>query len=199
MNIHSDMPRPLPVESGKREAILEAALELFAERGFHGTAVPLVAERAGVGAGTLYRYFESKEALVNELFRHWKGRFAAALLHNFPGDASPRQQFHEFWRRTGRFAAEHPQGFTFLELHHHAPYLDRESRAMQERILDSIKALITRAQAQQAMKPIAPELLMATVYGAFVGLWRGSREGYLELTPKTLQATENVMWEAIRR
>ena len=64
----------------RREAILAAALELFSERGFHGTAVPLVAEKAGVGAGTLYRYFESKEALVNALYQRWKGEFLS-LIH----------------------------------------------------------------------------------------------------------------------
>jgi AcrR family transcriptional regulator len=56
----------------KRDAILAAALELFAERGFHGTSVPEIAERARVGAGTIYRYFPSKEALVNALFRAQK-------------------------------------------------------------------------------------------------------------------------------
>ncbi|MEA2752174.1 MAG: Bacterial regulatory protein tetR family, partial [Myxococcales bacterium] len=38
--------------SDKREAILDAALTLFAERGFHGTSVPDIAQLAGVGAGT---------------------------------------------------------------------------------------------------------------------------------------------------
>ena len=46
-------------ESDKSTAILEAALALFAERGYDGTPVPLIAEKAGVGAGTIYRYFES--------------------------------------------------------------------------------------------------------------------------------------------
>ena len=58
---------PEAVEA-KREAILDAALSLFAERGYHGTSVPSIAKRAGVGAGTLYRYFENKEKLVNALF-----------------------------------------------------------------------------------------------------------------------------------
>src|SRR5258707_1870489 len=98
------LPTSLPSDRGdKRERILQAALELFAERGFHGTAVPLVAARAGVGAGTLYRYFESKEALVNALFRHWKSELTRALLDGFPGDATPREQFHQFWKRMCRF------------------------------------------------------------------------------------------------
>ena len=47
--------------------------ELFTERGFHGTAMPLVAERAGVAAGTIYRYFDSKEALVDAVFQKLEG------------------------------------------------------------------------------------------------------------------------------
>src|SRR5262245_31156210 len=83
----------------KREAILSAALELFAERGFHGTAVPLVAEKAGVGAGTIYRYFESKEALVNALFQQWKEAIGSAVLTDFPFQSPVREQFHAFFSR----------------------------------------------------------------------------------------------------
>jgi AcrR family transcriptional regulator len=58
MNIHSLVnATAAPHVDDKREAILGAALELFAERGFHGTAVPQIADKAGVGAGTIYRYF----------------------------------------------------------------------------------------------------------------------------------------------
>ena len=55
----------------KHEAILDAALALFVERGYHGTAVPAIAERAGVAAGTIYHHFESKEQLVNAVFELW--------------------------------------------------------------------------------------------------------------------------------
>ncbi|MFN0246911.1 MAG: TetR/AcrR family transcriptional regulator, partial [Kofleriaceae bacterium] len=76
----------------KREAILDAALELFVERGFFGTAVPEIADKAGVGAGTIYRYFESKEALVNAIYRQQKQRFAHVVLADFPASSSTREQ-----------------------------------------------------------------------------------------------------------
>src|SRR5690349_16044689 len=75
----------------KREAILAAALELFVERGFHGTAVPEVADRAGVGAGTIYRYFASKEALVNALYQKYKAELTGLILKDFPLDKPARQ------------------------------------------------------------------------------------------------------------
>ena len=61
-------------ERGQKECILSAALELFAEKGFHGTAVPEIAAKAGVAAGTIYRYFDSKEAMVNAVYQRHKAR-----------------------------------------------------------------------------------------------------------------------------
>ena len=57
-------------ESDKRTAILNAALNLFAENGFHGAPALQIAEKAGVGVGSLYRYFKDKEDLIHQLFKH---------------------------------------------------------------------------------------------------------------------------------
>jgi AcrR family transcriptional regulator len=53
----------------RRQAILKAALAEFAERGFAAARLDDVADRAGVAKGTLYLYFEDKEALFQELIR----------------------------------------------------------------------------------------------------------------------------------
>ncbi len=47
----------------KRQAILDQAIQVFAEFGFRGTDVQVIADRAGVGKGTVYRYFHNKEEL----------------------------------------------------------------------------------------------------------------------------------------
>lgn len=49
--------------------VLEAALDVFSEKGFHLATVDEIAEHAGVGKGTLYRYFANKESLFSELVR----------------------------------------------------------------------------------------------------------------------------------
>lgn len=46
-----------------KDKILQAALALFAEKGFHTTSVSQIAEAAGVSKGLTYNYFESKEKL----------------------------------------------------------------------------------------------------------------------------------------
>ncbi|MGH2786137.1 MAG: TetR/AcrR family transcriptional regulator [Actinomycetota bacterium] len=66
------MARP---RAASREAILEATLEIFRERGYEGTTIPAIAERLGVSQGTLYNYFPSKEKLL----------FACARAGGTPG------------------------------------------------------------------------------------------------------------------
>jgi AcrR family transcriptional regulator len=182
----------------KREAIVDAALELFVERGFFGTAVPEIAERAGVGAGTIYRYFESKEALVNAIYRQQKLHFAHEVIDDFPPSAPTREQFRLLWMRMAKFATEHTSAFIFLELHHHQRYLDDESRAVESRMLELFTAVVTRAQAKGDLKAGSPRLLMGLVMGAFVGVVRSCGEVEQPLTEADWKLAEQCVWEAIR-
>lgn len=81
----------------KREAILQAALELFAERGFLNTPMSLIAKQSGASAGTIYHHFVDKDDLIHALYRHVKTTFNRALIAgNAP--ALPREQaFRQMW------------------------------------------------------------------------------------------------------
>lgn len=189
---------PTKAGADKRDAIADAALELFVERGFFGTAVPEIAERAGVGAGTIYRYFESKEALVNSIYRTQKLRFTKAVLDNFSPAATTREQFRTLWNRMAAFASTSPSAFVFLELHHHASYLDADSRAVESRMLDIIIATVAAAQARRELKAGSPRLLVGIVMGGFVGVTRNCLELSAPLADADWAFAEQCIWEAIR-
>ncbi|MEL7655093.1 MAG: TetR/AcrR family transcriptional regulator [Bacillota bacterium] len=53
----------------KRDIILDSAFELFQSRGYYDTKIIDIADAAGIGKGTVYEYFESKEAIFLELFK----------------------------------------------------------------------------------------------------------------------------------
>lgn len=182
----------------KREAIMTAALELFVERGFFGTAVPEIADRAGVGAGTIYRYFDSKEALVNEIYREQKLMFGRIATDDFPVTAPTREQFRVLWTRMARFAIDHPSSFVFLELHHHARYLDDASHAVEQRMTELFTRVVIGAQARQELKPGDPQLLMGLVMGAFIGVIRNCVDVERPLGEADWKLAEQCMWEAIR-
>jgi AcrR family transcriptional regulator len=183
----------------RREEILAAALELFARQGFAATRVPDIAQRAGVGAGTIYRYFASKEALFNALYQMWKERFYAALTEGYPTDAPARERFGFLWSRLAAFAQEHPVAFAFLEMHHHQPYLDKASAAVTDRLADFLKAFLAECERNQITKPLPADALIAIVFGSFVGLFKAALLGQIDLTPDLLAQAERCCWEAIRR
>src|SRR6266404_5309935 len=74
----------------KRDAILRAAIDVFAERGYFNAQVADVARAAGVAAGTVYLYFKSKDDLLVSIFERsmreslTAGREAVADLHDPP-------------------------------------------------------------------------------------------------------------------
>src|SRR3979490_1633625 len=83
MNIHSVMPlnavarRSDPPPAPKRDAILRAATDVFAGRGFFNAQVADVARAAGVAAGTVYLYFRSKDDLLVSIFGRTRGEALA--------------------------------------------------------------------------------------------------------------------------
>ncbi len=183
--------------TSKPEAVMAAALGLFVERGFYGTAVPEIAQKAGVGAGTIYRYFASKEVLVNEIFRNEKMRWGQVLMAASPVTTA-RDLFRSLWMRMAKFAVENLQSFVFMELHHHARYLDDESRALEQRMLALFEDIIKAAQSRGELKAAPPRLLMAIIMGMFVGLIRDSIEQDLMLSDAEWKLAEQCGWEAIR-
>jgi AcrR family transcriptional regulator len=198
----ADRAHGADAKADKRDAIMAAALSLFVERGFHGTAVPEIAERAGVGAGTIYRYFESKEALVNALYRAEKMRFAQNVIERVNAGGAAREParelFKRLWLHMAEYAVDHVQSFVFLELHHHAAYLDEESRTLEQRMLQLFSGVIVAAQTRGEIKAGDPRLLMGIVMGAFIGVIRCCMEWNTKLEDANWLFAERCMWEAIR-
>lgn len=193
------MPKNQVLETENRQAILDAALALFAARGFDATPVPEIAKRAGLSPGTIYRYFESKEDLVNALYRHWKGTFFEMMTAGYPSGAPARTRFSYFFQALVQFWRRNPLAFEFLEFHHHVHYLDAESRAVYREVMGFIHEFLEDTAREEITKPLPPEAVVAFVLGAFTGLVKAEKADELPLDDALLQSIEECCWEAIRR
>ncbi|MCB1040851.1 MAG: TetR/AcrR family transcriptional regulator [Acidimicrobiales bacterium] len=110
-------PRPttarLPAAERRRQ-LLRAALESFAEHGFHDTSMNDVAEAAGVTKPVLYQHFASKQALYHELVDELGGQLEQAVFEAVSAAEGPRHQVEAGFRAYFRWATGQGDAFRVL-------------------------------------------------------------------------------------
>lgn len=90
---------PTADAGGMRQRIYEAAIELFAEKGFHGTSVRDLAQVVGVEAASLYHHFPSKQDLLRTMFDHFMDNILVMIRAAGAGPGSPAERLAEVVRR----------------------------------------------------------------------------------------------------
>lgn len=81
-----------------RQRLLDAAAELFAERGIEAASVDAIAERAGRTSGAIYDHFDSKEGLLFALLEGWVDDVAVAIVAELAGATSLEERLATLWR-----------------------------------------------------------------------------------------------------
>lgn len=98
----------------KRDAICEAALELFAEKGIEATTTREIAERAGAAEGTLYRHFEGKDDLAAWLYRRCTEDLRERLTEAMEQTSEPEARLEVLIRGVFDFFARQPTSCSYL-------------------------------------------------------------------------------------
>ena len=96
------------IQAEKEELILEAALEVFSHRGFHGSTIDQIAEVAGMSKPNLLYYFRTKEAmhraLIDRVLENW-----LEPLQAFDAEGDPEEEIRSYIRRKLEMAREFPR------------------------------------------------------------------------------------------
>ena len=182
----------------KRADILKATLQLISEHGFHGTPMSKIAEQAGVGAGTIYRYFESKETLINELFLELKKQISQAMLFGFSEEASTEETFRRVLRNTFDYCIQNPQEMFFLEQYHNSPFLTPETEAATLQYLAPLVDAFESAAQAGAIKEFSFEMFSIFVYDMTVALAKRHISGAMPMDEAQLDIAFQACWDAVR-
>lgn len=99
-----------------RSEILDAALSLFAENGYDNVSVSQIAEKAEFGTGTLYNFFDSKEALFTELARTYISEGRKKLFQALDSGGTATDKLRAFITAKGDFVRDNVK---FVRLYMH--------------------------------------------------------------------------------
>jgi AcrR family transcriptional regulator len=94
---------------GPREAILDAAMQLFGKQGYSGTSMRDIASAVGVLPGSLYAHIASKEALLADIVEDGIGRFLAAVRPHSGSDATPSDRLRAMVIAHVAMVADNPE------------------------------------------------------------------------------------------
>lgn len=182
---------------GKKDAIFAAALQLFSRRSFDGTTIPEIAKVADVGAGTIYRYFSSKEDLVNELFIKTLDDFISHLQAGVPDQADTWVQFHHLFENAWRYVMNNVETFLFINLHDEGTYLNQQSRESYSRMWGYIAGIIEKGAKKGDLIDLDPKFVASLVYGPLIPISkRFDGQGH-KASKQLARALEDATWRAI--
>lgn len=184
----------------KRQQILEATADLIAEQGLQDCPMAMVAKQACCGAGTIYRYFTTKEELVQQIFTELTGKMLEYCLVGYDENACIKQRFFTFWGNFYRFMHEAPRNRTLMEQLSASPAICEEQRTADLSGVDSVvEKLLNEGKQQQLIKDMPNEILKTMTFGSLIMM---SKKQHLSPRMFTVEVAEKdlltLCWDAIK-
>ena len=190
------------INNVKQKAILSAALELFAEHGFHNAPMAQLADSAHVGVGTIYRYFKDKNDLIQELFIDVEAALQQAITEGADPTLAIQVRFKHLITNLLHYLYAHPSVFKFLEQYYHSPFGLEKKR---EKLLSEKTAKSSNSFAQllaegsaKTIKPLPIPVLHALAIGPVLFLLRDANAGLVEMDEAVIQLVTDGCWDAIK-
>jgi AcrR family transcriptional regulator len=157
-----------PRSEGKRNAILDAATRLFAERGLTAAPTSKISKLAGVAEGTLFTYFKTKDDLINALYREIKLELADAMMSDFPRKKNIRTKLRHVWDRYVNWGIANSRQRKVLAQLTVSEALTKESRDAGSAPFVEFQAMIRDAIEQRVFRNDLPVELISKSLAALV-------------------------------
>ena len=164
-----------PKSEDKRNAILDAATRLFAERGLAAAPTSEISKLAGVAEGTLFTYFGTKDELINSLYRELKLELADAMMSDFPRKKNVRTRMRHVWDRYVRWGIANPRQYKVLGQLQVSEVLTKESREAGTAPFVEFRTMIRDGVEGRILRNDLPVELIPKSFGSLV-------EATIELT-----------------
>jgi TetR/AcrR family fatty acid metabolism transcriptional regulator len=192
------VPDRANAQEDKRRLLLDAAVRVFARKGYHAARVGDIAEEAGVAYGLLYHYFESKEDVLRSVFREtWRALIGTIKSVEEAGDP-PREQLRKVAEILLRSWRRDPDLVRVLVLEvTRSQHLEGEMDEIAESFA-AIQEIIERGQAEGSMRSdVDAQLASYIFYGAVEELFTGWVLGRLPDSDDDIARAERTVVEIV--
>ena len=179
----TDVPARRLTDQGRerKQQLVDAAMVLFAERGYAATRIRDICERAGVAKGLFYWYFPTKLDLFGELVRSMRQRLRRAQADAMGDLVDPIERLRAGTAASVRFMAEHATFFALVDVERTDAAIRDVLRAGSGVYLDDVVTLVDEARRGGRAIDTDPKVLALGVLGAVSSFSNAWRSGQIDL------------------
>jgi AcrR family transcriptional regulator len=183
----------------KKTAILNTALKLFIENGFHGTATAKIAKDAGVANGTMFLYFPTKDQLIQELYLDIKEQLNHALFAEYNDLRTLKDRFHHIFQASVHWALVNVDGFKYIQMVHNSPYINQIDEGTLHKYINTHLQLIEEATKQNIFKNYPADFLFSLTSNHIFGLNQYLSKGNFTQTQQEefIKEAFDLLWDML--
>ena len=182
----------------KRNALINATIDLVNNDGFHATPMSKIAKMACVSPATIYLYFENKQDLVNKTYIEVKSNYTAYAFATYDESMSVEKGFEVIWKRIADFKLKESAHAMFLAQCDNTPMIDEESRQEGIKHLQPLLDLWARGKKEGIIKPLSDYMLYAYSINSLSFLMITQNRGSVKLDAKELDQAFEAAWSSIK-
>ena len=188
----------LKIEDDKKYLIMEAMMRLVKEFGLQGTPMSKLAKEAGVAAGTIYYYFNSKEELINSMYLDAKSQFGEAVKQINWSNKSYSSVMTQIGNTLFHFFCNNPDLFYFIEQCNRTPYVSQETMEEGKKYYKPFTEFLQRGINEEVFCDMDVNLLTSLMYGSLVTAVNLYLSGDPSISLETLPVVLNYVWKGIK-
>jgi len=184
MELKSNISGEEKLTEKRKRQILEAAIRVFAEKGYHGTKTKEIAERAGVSEGTVFKYFKTKKDILLDLLNTSSIDFLMKMIHEAESEKKDVQEvLVSFLKKYAEFIKNNFElmKLIFYESQFHEDLKKEFLKKVDKKITylceELIKEKIKKGEFREVDPRIAVKAFMGMVIGTLIWI---KTEGTLE-------------------
>lgn len=166
----------------RKQQLLEAAAELFADRGYSATRIADICQASGVAKGLFYWYFPTKGALFAELVRTMRLRLRRAQAAAIEPDTDVITSIADGAAASVRFMADHAAYFDLLDVERSDPDVAEVLAEGAGVYLEDVRRLVEQGQRDGAIADAPADLIAVGVLGTVSSFSNSYRNGRLGTT-----------------
>ena len=185
----------------KQKQLIEASIDLFAQEGFWNTPTSRIAKHAGVATGTLFNYFESKDVLIDAVYKQLKQEWMGYLMEGYPHAGTLKECVEHIWFRHVDWGVRFPVRYGLMTQLKLSDLVSQEAQQSQEAEMVFLYEMTIQGIKDGELIDISPEYLGRIFYAQLGAAVQHATDNNLHDMPLNRHIAQGfeIFWKGIAK